>query len=92
MSEDVYQNRFRSAHQCSSGHRKEVLSSSECGCFYCISIFVPAEIEEWVDEDKDGEGQTALCPKCGIDSVIASDSGYPITRDFLSGMHEVWFA
>jgi hypothetical protein len=35
--------------------------------------------------------QTALCPHCGIDSVISSASGYPITAAFLHRMHDYWF-
>jgi len=35
-----------------------------------VKIFPPNQITEWVDADSTGEGQTALCPKCGIDSVI----------------------
>ena len=36
-------------------------------------------------------GQSALCPRCGIDSVIGADSGYPITVEFLTRMKEHWF-
>ena len=36
-------------------------------------------------------GQTAICPFCGIDSVIGDRSGVPITKEFLSGMNQVWF-
>jgi hypothetical protein len=62
-----------------------------------LAIFTPLQIEDWVDEwDKNGVeinegGQTALCPKCGIDSVIGSKSGYPITSAFLEKMHAHWF-
>jgi hypothetical protein len=45
----------------------------------------------WVDEDAAGEGQTALCAKCGIDSVVGDESGFPITRDFMAEMHQHWF-
>ena len=37
------------------------------------------------------EEQTALCPKCEIDSVIGSASEFPITKDFLERMHAHWF-
>ena len=51
---------------------------------YC---FKPADILEWTDDD-----QTALCPNCGIDSVIGDKSGYPVTDlDFLKQMHTYWF-
>ena len=78
------------AHRHSIHNRDEILTSERCGCFYCGAIFPPMEIEDWVDEQ--GEiGLTALCPRCGIDAVIGSKSGYPITIDFFGMMKEHWF-
>jgi hypothetical protein len=74
------------AHRKSSNHRDEILASALCGCFYCCETFSPLEIEEWVDEDT-----TALCPRCGIDSVIGAASGYPIDKGFLGAMRRHWF-
>ena len=74
------------AHKHSSKHRSELERSAVCGCFYCFSIFNPAEIVEWIDD-----GQTAICPKCPSDSIIGSASGYPITAEFLKRMHDYWF-
>ena len=74
------------AHKLSSYHRSELERSTLCGCFYCFAIFPPSEIIEWTDD-----GQTALCPKCPVDSVIGSASGYPITLEFLQRMHDHWF-
>ncbi len=74
------------AHRHSSNHRAELAASAVCGCFYCLSTYEPAGIAEWVDDD-----QTALCPRCGIDSVIGSASGYPITAAFLKAIHAHWF-
>jgi hypothetical protein len=86
------------AHKHSSLHRREILDSARCGCFYCIAIYGPAEIVEWVDgppgqdhADINDVGQTAICPKCGIDSVIGDKSGYPLDEGFLSRMHAYWF-
>ena len=78
------------AHEHSANHREEILRSDVCGCFYCCSLFEPAAIEEWLD-DAAGLGSTALCPRCGIDSVIGSASGYAITPEFLMAMHRQWF-
>jgi len=75
------------AHAYSSNHEDVLLEDSICGCFYCLTIFDPCEIEEWI-EDKKG---TALCPYCGIDSVIGESSGYPITKEFLAEMQGYWF-
>jgi hypothetical protein len=74
------------AHEQCGLHRAEIESSSLCGCFYCLATFSPIEVCEWIDE-----GQTALCPKCGIDSVIGSAAGFPMTEEFLLQMHDHWF-
>jgi len=74
------------AHKHSSNHKDEVLSSQKCGCFFCIEIFTPDAINEWVDG-----GRTALCPYCGIDSLIGDKSEYPVTKNFLKSMNKVWF-
>ncbi len=74
------------AHRHSIRHRQEIEASERCGCFYCLAVFVPSDIMDWVDEDA-----TALCPQCGIDSVIGASAGYPITREFLERMKQHWF-
>ena len=60
--------------------------------FYCKQIFSPLEIDDWIVEDTkiDYRG-TALCPYCGIDSVIGASSGFPITKEFLEAMYRTWF-
>jgi hypothetical protein len=82
---------IQAAHAHSSNHRAEIVASTRCGCFYCLATFPPGQIEEWVDEDRAGEGQTALCPVCGIDSVLGDRSGFPIEEPFLAAMHAHWF-
>ncbi len=76
------------AHRRSIGNYDQLKTSSKCGCFYCGRIYNPQEIEEWID-DKDGP--TALCPYCGIDSVLAEVSGLSITEEFLAAMNQYWF-
>jgi len=78
------------AHKHSFKNRSEVLASEVCGCFCCLNIYPPSRISEWVTE-RDGEG-TALCPMCGIDSVIGSASGYSVTAERLERMEKRWFA
>jgi hypothetical protein len=86
------------AHAHSSGHRAEVMASAVCGCFFCLATFPPTAITQWVDwpegtpETRQSElGQTAICPRCGVDSVIGSGSGFPITPEFLGRMEARWF-
>jgi hypothetical protein len=78
------------AHKHASHHRAEVLSSGLCGCFYCCSTFPPQAITEWTDE-AGGEGQTALCPRCGIDSVLGDRAGFDLSPGFLQNMKSHWF-
>lgn len=62
------------------------------GGFYCIKIFKPSEIVSFIEADNDCDREgTAICPYCGIDSVIGKSSGYPITEEFLAAMNEYWF-
>ena len=80
------------AHRHSANHRDEVLASEVCGCFYCCDTFAPGEIREWVDQVESGRPpQTALCPRCGIDSVLGSASGFPVAREFLASMRTRYF-
>ncbi len=74
------------AHKYSSKHRDELENDTICGCFFCLEIFNPSLISEWIDH-----GHTALCPHCGIDSVIGESAGFPITKEFLENMHQKWF-
>ena len=81
------QNEIITAHKFCSNHKAELQKDKKCGCFYCLKIFHPKEIKDWI---KDSKG-TAICPYCGIDSVIGAYSGFPITTEFLSEMRKYWF-
>lgn len=79
--------KLSTSHAASAHHRAQVLRSSRCGCFHCLSIFEPSAITHWVDE-----GTTAVCPVCGVNAVIGSDSGSLITRELLEELKRQWFA
>jgi len=80
------------AHSAASNHMAQLKKDRLCGCFYCLRIYDPAEIVEWIVDDnpidKDG---TAICPYCGVDSVIGESAGYPLTIEFLGKMKKAWF-
>lgn len=78
---------YTNAHKFSINNGEMLKKDKKCGCFYCLSIYSPTEINEWI-HDKE---LTALCPYCGVDSVLGESSGYPITKEFLSEMNERWF-
>lgn len=75
------------AHSFSINNKGMLSRDKRCGCFYCLRVFDPSEIVEWVED----ESGTALCPYCGIDAVIGESSGYPLTREFLEEMNRHWF-
>jgi len=83
---------YKKASSYSRYNKMELENDEECGCYYCLKIFSPSKIEEWCLESPGGEEVTAICPHCGIDSVIAKSSGYPITVDLLTAMHKFAFS
>lgn len=90
MGEIMEEYDLDAAHNAST-FNKDIVLDTKCGCFHCLEIFSPSEIEEWCCEVEDGEEVTAICPHCGIDSVIGESSGFPISRDFLQLMRQKWF-
>lgn len=81
------------AHHYSSGNKPLLEKDEICGCFYCLKVFSPKKITEYIQSDdvsidKDG---TALCPYCGVDSILPQSSGFPLTEEFLKRMHRKWF-
>lgn len=81
-----------------SNNWNEIEASRICGCCSCMQIFPPDEIVAWegldfdnVDDPVAVSRQTALCPRCGSESVIGDKSGYPINMQFLGSMNEAWF-
>jgi hypothetical protein len=78
---------YRAAHRHSAHHRAEILASAACGCFHCRAVFAPGAITRWIEA-----GQTALCPRCGVDAVIGAAAGYPLTPAFLEAMRALWFS
>lgn len=75
-----------SAHKFSKKNRHALKKDTRCGCFFCLKIFSPEEITDWIPFE-----DTALCPYCYVDSVIGESSGAPITEGFLKEMKDYWF-
>jgi hypothetical protein len=70
------------AHKHASKHRAEIEESGRCACFFCFRTFPPSLIKSWTDSN-----QTALCPSCGVDSVLGSGSSHRLDDGFLRKMH-----
>ena len=71
-------------------NEESINNSDFCGCFHCISIFPVADVKlSDLIIEKDGH-RTAICPICGIDSVLG-DASVEITAELLESMNEYYF-
>lgn len=62
-------------------NRKALEEAGICGCYHCGKIFTyPKDISEECFVD---DGQTLLCPYCGIDSVIPPTTDIPFNKETL---------
>lgn len=75
------------AHEFSAGHRKRLLQDRKCGCFYCLKIFAPKEISNWIED----VGGTAICPYCGMIPSSGSIAGIPSPENFWSRCANIGF-
>lgn len=71
------------AHKHASKNRTEVEGSGRCACFFCFRTFPPTLIKSWIDAD-----QTALCPLCGVDAVLGSNSSHRLDEGFLRKLNQ----
>lgn len=76
---------LKAAHKHCSRNRDAINKSAVCGCFYCLQTFTAGEVRKYTHPED------ALCPRCGIDSVLADESGLPMTQPFLQAMYDYWF-
>lgn len=78
---------IRNAPKYAMKNRKSVEESGTCGCYYCCSVFPSVDISEWTDKS-----QTALCPVCKVDAVIAESQGVSLDEETLKVIHKHWFS
>ena len=62
-----------------------------CGCFFCGRIYSSEDFSPMSFNTEFSGKETAFCPFCGVDAVLCEDSGFPITKDFLTAMHRKYF-
>lgn len=66
-------------------NHKAIEESENCGCYCCLAVFSKHDITQWTDW-----GDTALCPKCGVDAVLPQTSGIALEVDQLQEIHDFW--
>lgn len=80
---------LRVLHKSSYQNKQWVELSKQCGCFHCEKIFDASEVKDWCD--KSTGKPTALCPYCGIDSVICDRDGGMVAYSILRMMNIEYF-
>lgn len=69
-------------------NERNLADSTKCGCFSCHKIYKPEEITNWVYDKK---GRTAICPYCGIDSVLPGNV-VELSEEYLRKMNKIWLS
>lgn len=75
------------AYASASNHRRQINASTLVGCFSCLAVYPATQISNWIDG-----GNTAVCARCGVDSVLGDAMGVVVKRHFLEKMQARWFA
>lgn len=81
--------RMQYAHMFSIYNEPSVKESHMCACFHCGSVF-PAELVEHYSYEF-GDPNTAICPYCMIDSVLADADWKDFSPKFLESMEQYFF-
>ena len=75
-----------------NSHYDLLKKSDKIGCYCCCKFFNFADIEEWITERRIDNGLTAMCPTCGIDSVLPSlIEDVEITEEVLHKLRDKMF-
>ena len=77
---------LKDAHLHTASNATEFEEAKECGCICCGRIFAADEVECFADH-----GETAVCPYCGCDSLIADLSEIKLTKELLSNLNKKYF-
>lgn len=65
---------------------EQIKQSQIGGCMACCSIYSADLIKDWIEE-KGVYKKTAICIKCGIDSIIGDSSGLEINQKILKALN-----
>lgn len=81
------------AHSKTSHNQEVILNSRYCVCTFCGYAFDPKDQDEPLDFEIDTPGRpgTLFCPCCGIDAVLGSACGFPLTERFIKACSDTWF-
>ncbi len=67
-------------------NRTSLAGAARMGCYFCMQLFPANTVEEWADD-----GETAVCPYCNVDALIAETPSVQLNEELLARMMERWF-
>ena len=73
-------------HNYSANNKDLILKSTICYCFHCKRQVTPSEIVRYLEIEN-----TAICPYCGVDSIIPDSTEHELTSDTVDKMNKYWF-
>ena len=82
------QTELKVLHKLSFQNEHLIQEAKQAGCFCCLEVFPTSAIDEWLP---DKHSQTACCPHCSVDSVLADDENVKLSHDLLKQMQTRYF-
>jgi hypothetical protein len=82
------QTELKALHKHSFENIHLIREAKQAGCFCCLEVFPTSAIDEWLP---DQHIQTACCPHCSVDSVLADDENVKLSHDLLKQMQTRYF-
>ena len=83
---DKKDDKLKDAHLHTANNAGEFATAKECGCICCQRLFPAEEVEEFAEH-----GETAVCPYCGCDALIADSSGINLTQELITDLNKKYF-
>ena len=87
------QTELKALHKLCFQNEHLIRDAKQAGCFCCLEVFPTSAIDtSGIDEwQPDQHSQTACCPHCSVDSVLADDENVKLSHDLLKQMQTKYF-
>ena len=82
------QTELKALHKHSFENLHLIQDAKQAGCFCCLEVFPTSAIDEWHQYQN---SQTACCPHCSVDSVLADDENVKLSHDLLKQVQTKYF-
>ena len=78
----MIQSDLKRAHIAARYNKEALKKDKNCGCFYCVKVFSPSEIVEWIPEEDDEKLDALLSLLSRYLPQIAEKEGVNVTQLF----------